>query len=78
MKAFAKVALVAGGYMAAGLVAALALAIHEAVFPTDGLGSDGMYAFGDLLLFVAVFGFLALFPTYTAIHFVRNRKSKRA
>jgi hypothetical protein len=37
-----------------------------------------MYAFGDVLLFVAVFGFVALFPTWAAIHFVRTRKSNRA
>jgi hypothetical protein len=30
-----------------------------------------MYAFGDLLLFIAVFGILALFPTGLALYFLR-------
>jgi hypothetical protein len=35
-----------------------------------------MYAFGDLILFLAVFGFLALLPTYAAIYFFRTRRSR--
>ena len=76
MRPIAKVAWVVGGYVAAGLVAALAVFINEALFPTDGPGSDGMSAFGDLLLFAAVFGCLALPPTFAAIGFVRTRKSR--
>ncbi len=33
-----------------------------------------MYAFGDAILFVAVFGFLALFPTGLALYFLRPFK----
>jgi hypothetical protein len=50
--------------------------VHEAITAADAGGADGMYAFGDLILFLAVFGFLALLPTYAAIYFFRTRKSK--
>ena len=76
MRPLAKVGLVAAGYLAAGLVATLVVAVHEAVTSSDARGSDGMYAFGDLLLFVAVFGFASLFPTCAAIYFLRARRSK--
>ena len=76
MRTLTKVALVAAGYLVAGLVATLAVAVNEALIAGDGSGSDGMYAFGDLLLFVTVFGFVALFPTCAAIYFLRARKSK--
>ncbi|SBT03811.1 P7 protein (fragment) [Candidatus Accumulibacter aalborgensis] len=33
-----------------------------------------MYAFGDALLFLAVFGVVALFPTGLAIYFWRHRQ----
>ena len=64
--------LVAAGYMGAFLVTALVVAIRVAT--TSGPGaqaSSGMYAFGDLALFVAVFGFLALVPTAAALYFLR-------
>jgi hypothetical protein len=39
--------------------------------------SAGMYAFGDLVLFIGVAGFLMLFPTVLALYFLvrylRNR-----
>ena len=78
MRPLAKVALVAAGYVVAGLVATVVVAVHEAVTADDSAGSDGMYAFGDLLLFVAVFGLVALFPTCAAIYFLRTRRSKNA
>jgi hypothetical protein len=72
MRPIAKVALVAGGYIAAFLLAAAAVAIHLAF--TSGpstQASSGMYAFGDALLFVAVFGVSALVPTGAALFFLR-------
>ena len=77
MKSLAKVAVVAAGYLTAGLVATLVVAVHEAVTAGDARGSDGMYAFGDLLLFIAVFGFAALLPTCGAIYFLLNRSRQR-
>jgi len=73
MKPLAKFALVLAGYVAAGSIATLAVVVNQAFTPSDG--SDGMYAFGDVLLFVAVFGFVAAVWTVTAICFIRSRKS---
>ena len=73
MKPLAKFALVLAGYVAAGSIATLAVVVNQAFTPSDG--SDGMYAFGDVLLFVAVFGFVAAVWTVAAICFIRSRKS---
>jgi hypothetical protein len=78
MQTLTKVALVAAGYLAAGLLATLAVVVHRMATASDAVGSDGMYAFGELLLFIAVFGLVALFPTGAAIYFLRARKSERA
>ena len=54
---FVKVAVVAGGYVAAFLIASAVVAVRVAV--TSGpvaQASSGMYAFGDAFLFVGVFG----------------------
>lgn len=67
-KIFSKIAVVAGGYIAAFLVAATAVAIRIAnTSGPDAQASSGMYAFGDALLFVAVFGVSALGPTGAAL-----------
>ena len=76
MRPLAKVAVIAAGYLTAGLVATLVVAVHEAVTASDSRGSDGMYAFGDLLLFIAVFGFVALFHTCAVIYFLRDRRAR--
>lgn len=71
-KIFSKIAVVAGGYIAAFLVAATAVAIRIAnTSGPDAQASSGMYAFGDALLFVAVFGVSALGPTGAALFFLR-------
>jgi hypothetical protein len=52
------------GYSGALLAACLALYIRQLnTQGPDAQASAGMYAFGDGLLFGAVFGFGALFPT---------------
>ena len=72
MKPLFKVAGVAGGYMAALLMASAAVAIRVAsTTGPDAQASSGMYAFGDALLFVAVFGVSALVPTGAALFFLR-------
>jgi len=72
MKQFLKVAVVAGGYIAAFLMASAAVAIRVAnTSGPDAQASSGMYAFGDALLFVAVFGVSALVPTGAALFFLR-------
>ncbi|HEX7676728.1 MAG TPA: hypothetical protein VF713_01290, partial [Thermoanaerobaculia bacterium] len=37
----------------------------------EAQGAGGMYAFGDSIVFVAVFGVLALLPTGAALYFLR-------
>jgi hypothetical protein len=72
MKPFAKVGVVAVGYIAAFLVASTAVGIRLAnTSGPDAQASSGMYAFGDALLFVAVFGVAALVPTGAALFFLR-------
>jgi hypothetical protein len=72
MKPFLKVAVVAGGYIAAFLMASAAVAIRVAnTSGPDVLASSGMYAAGDAFLFVAVFGVSALAPTGAALFFLR-------
>ncbi len=67
-----KVAGVAGGYIAAFLVAAAAVAIRVAsTSGPDAQASSGMYAFGDAVLFAAIFGVCALVPTGAALFFLR-------
>jgi hypothetical protein len=75
MKPVHKVAIVAGGYLVAFVLASTAVALHAALASESGeRASDGMSAFGDLVLFVAVFGGVALVPTGAAIFFLLSRK----
>jgi hypothetical protein len=72
MKPSLKVAVVAGGYIVALLLASAAVAIRGATTSgPDAQAASGMYAFGDALLFVAVFGGCALVPTGAALFFLR-------
>ena len=72
MNPFLKVAVVAGGYIAAFLMASAAVAVRVAnTSGPDAQASSGMYAAGDALLFVAVFGVSALVPTGAALFFLR-------
>ena len=71
MSGLTKVGLVIGGYILACLIAVGTVYAYEWSIPTAASqASSGMYAFGDLILFVSVFGFLALFPTGLALYFV--------
>jgi len=71
-KLFLKVGMVAVGYIAAFLVASAAVAIRLAnTSGPDAQAASGMYAFGDVVLFVAVFGVAALVPTGAALFFLR-------
>jgi hypothetical protein len=72
MKALAKFGSVLAGYVAAALAANAAVAVRLAhTSGTDAQASPGMYAFGDGLVFIAVFGAVALFPTGLALWFLR-------
>ena len=71
MSRLTKFGLVIGGYAIACLGATGVLYAYQ-LFTQNAAAqaSSRMYAFGDLLLFIAVFGVLALFPTGLAIYFL--------
>jgi hypothetical protein len=72
MKPVTKIGVVVGGYIAALLLAAVAVALRVAVTSgPNAQASGGMYAFGDLLLFLGVFGVAGLVPTGAALYFLR-------
>lgn len=74
MNGLAKLGLVIGGYVLACLVAGMLMYIYQ-VFTQNAAAqaSSGMYAFGDLLLFVGVFGVLAIIPTGLGLYFLIRR-----
>ena len=78
MSGLAKAGLVIGGYVMACLVAGGAAYINQLLTPASVLqASGGMSAFGDMILFVGVLGFLALFPTGLAVYFLAMKFLKR-
>ena len=79
MKPLFEVAIVAGGYLLAFFVACAAVALHAALTSgSGGQASAGMSAFGDLILFVAVFGLIAVVPTGAMFFFLLSKKKKTA
>jgi len=73
VKPAAKVTLILVGYVLAILVAFAVVSIYVSV--TSGperQASSGMYAFGDSLLFLAVFGFAAIPATCVTLFFLRG------
>jgi hypothetical protein len=73
-----KLGLLIGGYALACLAASGVVYVNGLF--TQGAAaqaSAGMYAFGDLLLFVGVCGVLGLFPTGLAVYFLITRSKKR-
>ena len=72
MTAFVKFGVALAGYVAAVMAADAAVAVRIAnTSGPDAQASAGMYAFGDGLLFVAVFSAVAIFPTGLALWFLR-------
>jgi len=72
MRTPAKLALVATGYVAAFLAALGIVALYVAsTAGPDRQASSGMYAFGDSLLFLAVFGLAAVPATGAGLFFLR-------
>src|SRR5438067_153767 len=74
MKTRIRIGLILAGYVAAVLIAFGALAIRLASTRGSAQASGGMYAFGDSLLFLAVFGVAALAPTTGALYFLRSHR----
>jgi hypothetical protein len=56
LKTLVKPGVVLAGYVAAFLVADAALYLRELQMPAEAKTSVGVYAFGDLILFVEVLG----------------------
>src|SRR5882672_8662198 len=76
MRPLAKVGLVVAGYVVAFLVASAVVAIHVATTSgPDPQASSGMYAFGDSVLFLAVFGVAAVPSTAAALFLLRSYRS---
>ena len=75
MKPALKIAIVAGGYLLAFILASAAVALHAALSSESGAqASGGMSAFGDLILFLTVFGAVGLVPTGAALFFLLPKK----
>lgn len=74
MSRLAKLGLVIGGYMVACLIAIAVVYVWQ-LYTQDASAqaSAGMYAGGDLLLFIGVFGILALIPTGLAGFFLLRK-----
>jgi hypothetical protein len=76
MKTRTKIGLVITGYVIALLIAYAVLAMYiAATSGPDRHASGGMFAFGDILLFLAVFGVAAVPPTGAALFFLRPYRS---
>jgi len=78
MSGLTKIGFVLSGYVAACLVASAVVYVYERLTQSAAAqASAGMYAFGDFLLFLAVLGILALFPTGLALYFLLKRLQSR-
>ena len=76
MRTSVKVGLVAAGYVGAFVIASLVVMLYVALTSgPDRQGSDGMYAFGDSMLFLAVFVMAGLPSTGAALFFLRPSRS---
>jgi hypothetical protein len=68
-----KIALILAGYGLAVLMAMAAVKINSSFIPADQ-ASGGMAAFGDLVLFLGVFGLAALPVTGAGMYILRERR----
>ena len=71
MSGLTKLGLVIGGYVVACLIASAVVYVWQlSTQNAAAQASAGMYAGGDFLLLIGVFGVLALFPTGLALFFL--------
>ena len=70
LSGYYKLTLVLAGYAAALLVSFAVCYVLEKIFPGPD-PSGGMQAFGDMLRFLGLFGFLAILPTALGLYFLR-------
>src|SRR6204780_5884608 len=60
-----RLALIAAGYVLCIVAGCAAVTVNDMTMPADvAQGSPGMVAFGDMILFVLVAGFVGLVPTW--------------
>lgn len=71
MKPVVKISVVVAGYVVALLLASMVVAAHVRTSGPEAQAAGGMYAFGDSLLFLGVFGAAAVIPTGAALFFLR-------
>ncbi len=78
MSRLTKLGLVFGGYTIACLAAG-GIAYLNQLFTRDAASqaSAGMAAFGDFILFILIFGFLALFPSGLLLYFLFRKILRR-
>jgi hypothetical protein len=69
-----KAGLVVAGYGVAFIFAFAVVAFYAAYISGPDMGSSGMYAFGDGVLFLAVFAVAAILPTGAALFFLRSSR----
>lgn len=75
MAGYAKAGIVVAGYVVAFAIASAAVAVRIATMSrAEAAAAGGMYAFGDLALFVIVFGALSVIPTVAALFFLLSRR----
>ena len=71
MNKLAKLGMVICGYILSCLAAMGVVYVYELLTQNAAAqASSGMYAFGDLILLVGVFGILALLPTGLGLYFL--------
>jgi hypothetical protein len=71
MSKLAKLSLVIAGYVLACLAAGGAVSIYQRFTQSAAAqASAGMSAFGDLVLFIFLFGVFALFPTGLGLYYL--------
>jgi hypothetical protein len=73
----AKIGLVIAGYVLACLAASGAVSVYQWFTQSAAAqASAGMFAFGDLLLFLFLFGIFALLPTGAGLYFLLRSGKK--
>jgi hypothetical protein len=77
VRALARVGLVIGGFLVAFAVAAAAVSVRVALTSgPDAQASAGMHGFGDALLFLAVFGTVALVPAGLTLYWLWTARAR--
>ena len=75
LSTFTKAAIVIGGYATAFLFALFVVFLYmNATSGPDRQASAGMYDFGDMLLFLAIFGTVSTIPTALMLIFLRRNQ----